>query len=96
MAVHFQDESIAAFGGSYEPAYTANIYSVGQISPELNHNTSAKLGEFLEQELGLPSKRGGIKFFDIKSSDWGWKGTIVSSLSLETMYVSKVKNQLIN
>jgi Macrophage migration inhibitory factor (MIF) len=83
MMVHFQDESIAAFGGSYEPAYSASIYSVGRISPESNLNVSVKLGEYLERELGLPAERGGIKFFDMKGADWGWKGTIVTTDMLD-------------
>ena len=72
MIVNIRDDATLAFGGTYEPAYHAAIYSIGRITPEMNANTSSKLAEFFEKELGLPAHRGYITFFDVKGSDWGY------------------------
>jgi phenylpyruvate tautomerase len=74
MTVKIQDECVLTFGGTFDPAFIANIYSIGKISPEQNANTSAGLSEFLSKELGLPSDRGYISFFDMKGSNMGYKG----------------------
>ena len=74
MIVKIQDELVLSFAGTFEPAFTANIYSIGKINPEMNTNTSAGLAEFLEKELGLPSDRGYISFFDMKGTNMGFKG----------------------
>jgi len=75
MIVKIQDELTLTFAGTFDPAFTANIYSIGKIGPEMNANTSAGLAEFLEKELGLPSDRGYISFFDMKGTNMGFKGT---------------------
>jgi phenylpyruvate tautomerase len=74
MIVKIQDECVLSFAGTFEPAFFANVYSIGKIDPEMNVNTSAGLSEFLSQELGLPSDRGYISFFDMKPSNMGYKG----------------------
>jgi len=74
MIVKVQDELTLSFAGTFDPAFTANIYSIGKITPEMNTNTSAGLAEFLEEELGLPSDRGYISFFDMKGTNMGFKG----------------------
>ena len=63
-----------SFAGTFDPAFTVNIYSIGKIDPEMNTNTSAGLAEFLEKEFGLPSDRGYISFFDMKGTNMGFKG----------------------
>ena len=74
MIVKIQDELTLSFAGTFDPAFTANIYSIGKITPEMNTNTSAGLAEFLDKELGLPSDRGYISFFDMKGTNMGFKG----------------------
>lgn len=74
MIVKITDDCALCFAGTFDPAFTANIYSIGKISPEMNTNTSAGLSEFLSKELGLPSDRGYIAFFDMKGSNMGYKG----------------------
>jgi len=74
MIVKIQDELTLSFAGTFDPAFTVNIYSIGKITPEMNTNTSAGLAEFLEKELGLPSDRGYISFFDMKGTNMGFKG----------------------
>jgi phenylpyruvate tautomerase len=76
MIVHIKDEQVLTFAGTFEPAYIANIYSIGKISPEMNVNTSKGLSEFLSKELGLPDDRGYIGFHDMKATNMGWKGTV--------------------
>lgn len=74
MIVKVIDDCVLCFAGTFEPAYTASIYSIGKISPELNANTSAGVSQFLSRELGLPDNRGYIMFFDLKGSNFGYKG----------------------
>jgi phenylpyruvate tautomerase len=74
MIVKVQDECTLTFGGTFEPAFTAMIYSIGRITPQLNANTSAGLSKFFSKELGLPDDRGYIAFFDMAGSDMGYKG----------------------
>ena len=74
MIVKIQDNLCLSFAGTFDPAFTANIYSIGKINPEMNTKTSAGLAEFLEKELGLPSDRGYISFFDMKGTNMGFKG----------------------
>jgi Macrophage migration inhibitory factor (MIF) len=71
MIVNLRDDATLAFAGTYEPAYHVAIYSIGKITPEMNVNTSAKLAEFFEKELGLPAVRGYITLHDVKGSNWG-------------------------
>jgi len=75
MIAHIKDEQVLTFAGTFEPAFTASIYSIGKITPEMNANTSAGLAEYFEKELGLPSDRGYISFYDMKGTNMGWKGT---------------------
>ena len=74
MIVHITDECTLCFAGSFDPAYTANIFSIGKISPEMNVNTSKGLSEFLSEEMGLPDDRGYISFNDMKGTNMGYKG----------------------
>ena len=74
MIVHITDECTLCFAGTFDPAFTANIYSIGKINPEMNVNTSKGLSEFFQEELGLPSDRGYISFHDMKGSNIGYKG----------------------
>lgn len=62
------------FAGTFDPAYIANIVSIGKISPEMNANTSKGLSEFLSEEMGLPNDRGYISFNDMKGTNIGYKG----------------------
>ena len=74
MIVHVTDECALCFAGTFEPAFTANIFSIGKINPEMNANTSKGLSEFLKEEMGLPSDRGYISFNDMKGTNMGYKG----------------------
>jgi phenylpyruvate tautomerase len=74
MIVKVQDDLTLTFAGTFDPAYVANIYCIGKISPEMNNNTSAGLSELLSKELGLPNDRGYICFFDMKASNIGYQG----------------------
>ena len=74
MVVKVIDECALCFGGTFDPAYVASVYSIGKISPELNVNTSAGISQYLAKELGLPDDRGSIMFFDMKGSNFGYKG----------------------
>lgn len=74
MIVKIVDDCVLSFAGTFDPAFTANVYSIGSISPEMNAKTSAGLAEFLTKELGLPSDRGYIAFFDVARSNMGYKG----------------------
>lgn len=81
MIVKIQDECVLSFAGTFEPAFTANIYSIGKITPEMNANTSAGLSKFLSEEMGLPSDRGYIGFHDMKASNMGYKGDTFENVS---------------
>jgi len=72
--IKIQDEVCLTFAGTFDPAFTANIFSIGKISPEMNANTSKQLSEFFSKELGLPDNRGYISFFDMAKSNIGYKG----------------------
>jgi phenylpyruvate tautomerase len=74
MIVKVTDECVLSFAGTFDPAFNANLYSIGKISPEMNANTSAGLSEYFAKELGLPSDRGYIAFFDVEASNLGYKG----------------------
>lgn len=74
MDVKIQDECCLCFAGSFDPAFIANIYSIGKITPEMNENTSAGLSKFFQEEMGLPNDRGYISFHDMKATNIGWKG----------------------
>jgi phenylpyruvate tautomerase len=74
MIVKVVDDCALCFGGTFEPAYAASIYSIGKISPELNVTTSAAISQYLSKELGLPDDRGYIMFSDVKGSNFGYKG----------------------
>ena len=74
MIAYIKDEQVLSFAGTFEPAFTANLYSIGKITPEMNVKTSAGLAEYFEKELGLPSNRGYISFFDMEPSNMGWSG----------------------
>lgn len=74
IIVKIQDECILTFAGSFDPAFTASVYSIGRIDPEINAKTSAGLSEFFSKELGLPNDRGYIAFFDMAASNMGYQG----------------------
>ena len=74
MIVKIVDDCALSFAGTFDPAFTANIYSIGRISPEMNVKTSAGLSEFFSKELGLPNDRGYVAFFDMPASNIGYKG----------------------
>lgn len=74
MIVKIVDDVCLTFAGTFDPAYNANIYSIGKISPEMNTATSSGLNNFFESEMGLPGDRGYIGFHDMKGSNMGYKG----------------------
>jgi phenylpyruvate tautomerase len=81
MIVKIQDECALSFAGTFDPAYTVNIYSIGKINPSMNVDTSEGLSKFLTEEMGLPSDRGYISFHDMKASNMGYKGDTFENVS---------------
>jgi phenylpyruvate tautomerase len=69
VGVKVRDECTLTFAGSFDPGYSAFLYSIGKISPEMNLKTSAGLSEFFAKELDLPNDRGTIVFYDIARSN---------------------------
>jgi phenylpyruvate tautomerase len=80
MVVKLCDDVAMSFGGTFDPAYLVNLYSIGKISAEDNLRTSAGLSGYLAKELGLRSDRGYITFHDVKASDWGFQGTTFGTI----------------
>jgi len=74
MIIKIIDDVCLTFAGTFDPAYTAVVYSIGKINPEMNANTSAGLNKFFVEEMGLPGDRGYIAFHDIKGSNMGYNG----------------------
>ncbi|RUP43701.1 Tautomerase/MIF superfamily [Jimgerdemannia flammicorona] len=64
-----------SFAGSLDPAAIVKIISIGNITPTRNQETSKVLSEYLESELGIPSRRFYIFFTDIAGSNVGFGGS---------------------
>ena len=67
------------FGGALDPAAMVQLHSIG-LPKERCAEFSAKIGAFVEQELGVSPERIFIDFRDLERSMFGWNGKIFSSL----------------
>ena len=63
------------FAGTFEPAASLEIKSIGGLSPAACRSLSAVCCGLLHKELGIPAERIYLVFSDIEASSWGWNGT---------------------
>ncbi|MBN2351335.1 MAG: ABC transporter substrate-binding protein [Spirochaetales bacterium] len=63
------------FAGTFEPAASLEIKSIGGLSPSVCKGLSEACCGLLQKELGIPEERIYIVFSDIEASSWGWNGT---------------------
>lgn len=65
------------YGGTEEPAASAELLSIGGLTPDANKELSAALASVLEAKLSIPPSRFFLKFYDSQGSNFGWNGTTV-------------------
>ncbi|RIA94615.1 Tautomerase/MIF superfamily [Glomus cerebriforme] len=74
ICVSLQDNLSMIFNDSDEPAFIANITSLGIDSPTIKKMIK-ELSEFFEKELKASSDRGYIIFRDPGRANTGWGGS---------------------
>lgn len=74
------NHSLINFGGDSGPSAIAHLSAIGKIDEETNKKTSAKLTDFLVQELGVDEKRLYISFRDLDKANVGYMRTTFADL----------------
>ncbi len=71
---------IISFGGA--PAESVfGVYSqIGELAYEKRSKFAIALSEYLEKSLKIPSSKIFVTFVELKSSEWAFKGKLVSEL----------------
>jgi phenylpyruvate tautomerase len=52
----------------------ADIRSIGGLSDEVNRQLAQKIGDLLNESLGVPPDRIYLNFTDVPAGNWGWNG----------------------
>uniref|UniRef100_A0A1D1XJR1 L-dopachrome isomerase n=1 Tax=Anthurium amnicola TaxID=1678845 RepID=A0A1D1XJR1_9ARAE len=73
ICVSLQDNLTMLFNDTDDPAYIANVTSIG-LDTETIKKLSKEFSEFLEKELKVPNDRGYIFFHDPGRANVAWKG----------------------
>ncbi|XP_071546884.1 macrophage migration inhibitory factor-like isoform X2 [Panulirus ornatus] len=68
-------DQLMTFGGSTEPCALAVLHCIGELGVEENKAHAAKIYEFMEKNLGIPSDRMYLTFVDLPTSLVGYQGT---------------------
>ena len=71
VMVAVKTETVILFGASDSPAAFVNLKSIG-LPRDKCSEYSAKICEFIEQELGIPEDRVYIDFSDLNGKMFGW------------------------
>jgi phenylpyruvate tautomerase PptA (4-oxalocrotonate tautomerase family) len=66
----------AAFLMSGKPGEAAfvDVRSIGGLSGEVNRQLAQKIGDLLNESLGVPPDRIYLNFTDVAAANWGWDG----------------------
>jgi len=75
ITVQYNYNETITFGGTFDPAFTLKIISLGNLQPDKNEKYSKTISEWLGKKLGLKSDRGYIVFQDPGNAYIGFKGT---------------------
>ena len=51
-----------------------DIRSIGGLSGEVNRQLAQKIGDLLNESLGVPPDRIYLNFTDVAATNWGWDG----------------------
>jgi len=68
------------FGGTFDPAFTLQVVSLTNLSPEKNIAHSKAFFDFFEKRLGIPNGRGYITFVIPKRDYLGVQATTAEVL----------------
>jgi phenylpyruvate tautomerase PptA (4-oxalocrotonate tautomerase family) len=63
------------FGGSFEPACSVEIKSIGALTPDRCARLSEVVCELVPQALGIPRDRVYVICEDVPAHLWGWNGS---------------------
>ncbi|KAJ0184014.1 hypothetical protein K1T71_000437 [Dendrolimus kikuchii] len=68
-----------SFGGnSSEPGAVASLESIGHLGPKENKLIAKEVTEFVQKELGIPSSRFFLSFYDLQPNNVAIKGDTVA------------------
>jgi phenylpyruvate tautomerase PptA (4-oxalocrotonate tautomerase family) len=62
------------FGGSFEPACSVEIKSIGGLTPDRSARLSEAVCELLPKALGISRDRVYVVCEDVPAHLWGWNG----------------------
>jgi len=79
MVIHTHKPTLI-FKGSFEPAFSLHIVSLGNLSPELNEGYSKAFFAHLGEKLGVKDDRGYIVFNDPGRAYMGYKSTTFETI----------------
>ncbi|KAI5777841.1 Tautomerase/MIF superfamily [Geopyxis carbonaria] len=64
VCISLDHSACMIMGGTFDGTYFLTITSVSLVSPTVNKRNSALISEWISQNLGVPGKRGYIRFVD--------------------------------
>ena len=65
--------AILMSGKSGDAAFV-DVRSIGGLSGEVNRQLAQKIGDLLNESLGVPPDRIYLNFTDVAAANWGWDG----------------------
>ncbi|KAF9448885.1 Tautomerase/MIF [Macrolepiota fuliginosa MF-IS2] len=86
ITVQYQYNETITFGGTFDPAFTLKIFSLGNLSHDKNEQYSKTISEWLGKKLGLKNDRGYIVFIDPGNS---YIGYVFQGTTFGTIFGSK-------
>jgi len=80
IMVNWTHNPMLIFKGSFEPTFFLHVYSLGNLSPDLNEGYSKSFFSHLRKELGINDDRGYIVFEDPGNGFYGYKSTTYEAI----------------